>query len=154
MNYYKTPELLIQHNPITGVYRIRNTIKKGDKTISKQAFDLLDALQIKKRHFCELLNNYFRNQRQEWEFEGEKFQKLENFDKEGNSGNLTLADIPSHKITHYVCIMVYHWGEVYFFRPTQFPKGLLFDVKNQKLLRWVDIKNVAPIFNKTKKCVI
>lgn len=48
MKYYQCNNKLIQHNDTTGVYRVRNTINKTDNILSKEQFDFLQPVRIKK----------------------------------------------------------------------------------------------------------
>ena len=161
MKYYKTEDKLIQFNPSTNVYRIRNTVSRTNNCISKEEFDLLDTVQIKKNKFCELMNIFFRGVKHEWEFDHSYFKKIENFDSNGNSSGFNWSDIPSHKVdgsySYSHLKIVYHWGRIYYMicgGGGYFPKGQLVDIKTLKILQWVDIKNVSPVFNTgTKKIV-
>lgn len=159
MKYYQTEDKLIQFNPSTNVYRIRNTIATGNKCISKEEFDLLNAIKIKKTKFCELMNIFFRDIKHEWVYENKRFKKLDNFDKNAKSCDFHWVQIPSHKVDgyHFTNLkFVYHWGRVYYiiYGGNYAPKGQLVDIKKLQIVQWVDIKNVAPVFNiETKKVV-
>ncbi len=159
MKYYKTDELLIQLNPDTGIYRVKNTVAKGNKTITKEEFELLGAIQIKKEKFCELMNNFFRHIKHEWEFEHSSYKKLDNFDKNGKSSGFSYWDLPEHSQGRdYLDTLrlVYHWGRVYYFLygGNYCPRGQLLDIKTLKLLQWAHIKNVAPLFNTDIKSLV
>ena len=159
MKYYKANDKLIQHNENTGIYRIRNTTDRINNILSKEQFDLLEPIKIKKTKFCELVNIYFKSIKEEWMFENSHFKKLENFDANGNGSGFKWTDIPLHKVdgyTYSTLKIVYHWGRVYYMLcgGSYFPKGQLVDTKTLKIVQWVDIKNVAPVFNVgTKKIV-
>lgn len=159
MKYYKTEDKLIQFNPSTNVYRLRNTIAKGNKCISEEEFDLLDVVRIKKNKFCELMNIFFRDIKHEWQYDHSYFKKLDNFDRNGNSYGFSWAEVPNHKIDgyHFTNLkLVYHWGRVYYmiYGGGYAPKGQLVDTNKLQIVQWIDIKNVAPIFNiGTKKIV-
>ena len=152
MNYYKAGALFIQFHSSTNVYRIRNSIASGNKTISLEEFGSLAAAQITKQKFCELMNNFFRSIQYEWKHEDFYFRKLENFDKYGKSSGINWTDLPSHQvetIRNVELKCVYHWGRVYYiiYGENYAPKGQLVDIYKLQVVRWVDIKNVAPILN-------
>ena len=153
---YDTDTLLIQHNPETGVYRIRNTIAKGNKTITKEEFELQEPIKIKHQKFCEKVNEFFRHINHGWEYENTYFRKLDNFDKDGKSSGFSYWDLPKHSQGRdYLDTLglVYHWGRVYYFLygGNYCPRGQLLDVNTLNVLQWVHIRNVAPIFNTETK---
>jgi hypothetical protein len=161
MEYFKTEDKLIQFNPSTNVYRFRNTIQHGDKTLSKEEFDALNSVKIKKQKFCELMNNYFKDINHEWKFEHSNYRKMDNFSNDFNDSGSQWIKVPFHKVEGLgfngnKLKFVYHWGRVYYiiYGGHYAPKGQLLDVNTLKILQWVHIKNVAPIFNVgTKKIV-
>ena len=160
MKYYKSEDKLIQFNPETNVYKLRNTIAKEDTRVSKEDFDKLKTKQIKKDKFCELMNIFFRDIKHEWVYDRSNFRKLDNFDKNANSSGCTWNQIPSHDLgnSYYLNHLrfVYHWGKVYYllYDGNYAPRGQLLDTKTLESVRWVHIKNVAPIFNINKKQII
>jgi len=152
MKYYKAEDKLIQFNPSTNVYRLRNTIATGNKCLTKEEFDSLNVTEIKKTKFCELMNIFFRDIKHEWTYENKRFRKLDNFDKNAKSWDINWWDIPKHKVDGYIFTdlkLVYHWGRVYYiiFSGNYAPKGQLVDIKKLKIVQWVDIKNVSPVFD-------
>ena len=159
MKYFKTEDKLIQLNLSTNVYRVKNSIEKVNKTITKDEFELLNAIQINKQRFHELMNDFFRNIKHEWEHEHSFFKKLDNFDKYGNSSSMSWADIPSHKLEGYLNTelkIVYHWGRVYYivYFENYSPQAQLIDIYKLQKVRWVCIKNVAPIMNISKNKIV
>ena len=162
MKYYKNDERLIQFNPETGIYKVRNTISKNveDKVLPLEVFNLLDKTQIKKDEFCRLMNIYFKNIKHSWEYDHSFFRKLDNFEESGSnlSSNYNLGkDVPYHEIGRYdKYILVYHWGRVYYHTISYngYKQGQLIDPKTMQIVRWAQLKNCAPIFNEgTKKIV-
>lgn len=158
---YDTDTLLIQHNPETGVYRIRNTIAKGNKTITEEEFKLQEPVKIKHQKFCEKVNDFFRYVKHSWEFENTTFKKLDNFDKDGKSSGFSYWDLPKHNKEEkwwYLkeLRLVYHWGRVYYllYGGDHYSRGQLVDVNTLKILQWVDTRNVAPIFNTETKTLV
>jgi len=160
MIYYKSGDKLIQYNPETNVYKLRNTIERIDTRISKEDFILLDAKQIKKQEFSRLMNIFFKDIKHEWVHDHSKFRKLPNFESNGHnlSTNYILGkDIPYHtseKSYYSNFILVYHWGKVYYHTVSYNgdDRGCLLDINTLKHLRWAQLKHCAPIQNiNTKK---
>ena len=146
MIYYKSDSNLILFNTNTKKYFITNKEKKT--ILTKEEFDSLNTEKIKKQKYCELMNNYFKSNKHKWEFNGQKFKKLDNF--EINTFNFIYSKIPKHNniLRNYNLILVYHWGKIYYMLVSQYlPKAQLIDCNTLKIVRWVDIKNVSPIFN-------
>lgn len=159
MKYFKTNTQLIQFNPSTNVYRVRNSSKVGSKVISEAEFNKLDVKKIGKQEFCELMNKFFASVKHEWVYDGVNYRKMDNFEKGGSSfsSNYEWHKLPRHLVGGTECIVVYHWGYVYFMHVSSnyLPKGLLVDMRTQELTnRWVDLKNVSPVFNINTKEII
>jgi hypothetical protein len=162
MNYFKTEEYLIQYNPETKVYKIRNTIKREDTRLTKEEFTALNPVKIKKDKFCELMNIYFKNVKHSWEYQGVHFRKLDNFEDNGWNMcvNYEFHKIPRHSIGGKGwgdnLIMVYHWGKVYYFTFSYNGenRGQLIDPYTHNLVQWASPKHCAPIFNEDTKQII
>jgi hypothetical protein len=159
MKYYTSNDLLIKENPQTKIIRVCNRTNKinVDKyIITPEEFLEIPKQQIKLSKFNELLNNWYRGVKHEWEFNHKLFRKLDNF--EGNnhriSSNYILGkDIPFHNIPNKPyfgkVILVYHCGKIYYHTVSYngYPQGQLIDLKNFELVKWTRLKNCAPIFD-------
>ncbi len=153
MKFYQTPDnKLIQFNPETGVYKLRNTIEREDTRITQEDFAKMSANLIKRDKFSQLMNEYYKNVKHHWVYEFTKFRKMPNF--ESNEDNLVLGkDIPLHKIPGMEflgdVVLVYHWGKVYYHTISYngYKSGQLIDPRTFSLVRWAQLKHCAPIFN-------
>lgn len=150
--FYKTDcGKLIQYNKQTNVYKIRNTIERIDSRVSVDDFEKMKSTQIKRELFSKLMNEYFSNVEHQWEYNGKKFKKINNFKSNGVtlSENYVLGkDIPLHKINDYEkYILVYHWGKVYYHNITYggYKSGCLICTKTGKMVRWAQLRHCAPI---------
>lgn len=164
MKYY-TSECgkLIQFNPETNVYKIRNSIEKTDKRLSLEEFNQLNTKSIKMPEFSRLMNIYFKNIKHSWVHNETNYRKLDNFEtKDYNlSVNYVLGkDVPYHELENkkYLgnLILVYHWGKIYYFTISYngYEQGQLIDPYTLELVRWAQLKHCSPIFNEgTKKIV-
>lgn len=162
MKYYKTTEgQLIQYNPETKVYKVRNNIERVDTRIAAEDFEKLTKTEVKRNEFSRLMNVFFKDVKHHWEFGGTKFRKMPNFESNGYrlSTNYDLGkDVPYHKIESmpYMgnVILVYHWGRIYYHSISYngYAQGQLINPKTFELVRWAQLKHCAPVFNiDTKK---
>lgn len=162
MRYYKTEdEKLIQFNPETKVYKLRNTIEKVDSRISPDELPK-DMKEIKKNEFSRLMNEFFKSVKHSWVHDGCKFRKLDNFESDGIflTKNYVLGkDIPYHEISEMKWIgkvvLVYHWGKVYYHTISYngYKQGQLIDPYTKEFVRWAQLKHCAPIFNEDTKTI-
>jgi hypothetical protein len=160
MRYYKTDDgKLIQFNPETKVYKLRNTIEKVDTRISP---DQLDLHEIKKDKFSLLMNEFFKSVKHSWVHNSCKFRKLDNFESDGISLSTNYVigkDIPLHEIDDMKwigkVILVYHWGKVYYHTISYngYKQGQLIDPYTKQLVRWAQLKHCSPIFNEETKTI-
>lgn len=155
MKYFlTTDDKLLQLNPETGVYRLRNTIERDKEVISKETFDSFDKKQIKKDEFSRLMNIYFKGVKHEWEYDSKKFRKMDNF---GVTDYILGKDVPFHKLEKFQydrLILIYHWGRIYYHLINYGGYGVaqLVCSRTHKLLnRWVRLKHASPIFCITDK---
>lgn len=160
MKFYKDEQnRLIQYNPETDIYKIRNTISKEDKRINKEDFKNLKAKEIKRSEFSRFMNIFFKNVKHSWDYKNVSFRKLDNF--EGNE----YSKMPKHFYSkensvgyNYYgdLIMVYHWGKVYYFTWSYngYPQGQLIEPTTMQIVRWAKPKNCAPIFNEHTKEIL
>ncbi len=155
MKYYKVDDgRLIQFNPETNIYKIRNNIEKIDTRLSVEEFNLLDTKQIKRNEFSRLMNIYFKDIKHEWEYDGKKFCKLSNFEsKEFNQDFNFYKDVPRHNLKEWSwlknLVLVYHWGKIYYHTISYNGEGVgqLINPKTMELVRWCKLKHCAPVYN-------
>lgn len=162
MEYFKAEDKLIQYNPLTKVYKIRNTIDKENKVISSDDFAKLKKFKINKVKFCTLMNVYFKKVKESWQYQGKPFRKLDNFefDKKGHLINYDYSKLPRHHVSgseyYGDLFLVYHWGHVYYFTWSYngYPQGRLINPSTMEVVRWAKPKNCAPIFDEIRKKII
>lgn len=163
MKFYKADDKLIQFNPETKVYKLRNTITTDDKRIAEDDFKSLNAKEIKRNEFSRLMNLYFKNIKHEWVYEHSHFKKIDNFEDNNHSfsSNYNLGkDVPYHKIEgkeyYGNLVLVYHWGRVYYHTISYggYPQGQLICPKTHSIVRWARLKNCSPIMNINTKKII
>ena len=161
MKYYKSQNLLLSHNLDTNVLRVRNVIGVKQFTHTLNDFKGKPLEELSKEKFNELLNSYYRNNREEWKFDNKIFRSMENFetDKLGNITNYDFDSIPKHPIneTNYrgLVTYVYHQGRVYYMEwRTGTERCRLIDTVDLTPLKWVRPKNCSPIMCKTDKKII
>jgi len=168
MKYYKSAidDKLIQFNPETKVYKTRNYTEKINPVLTLEEFNLLNPKEVKKQEFCRLMNEYYKNVKHSWEYEGKKFRKLDNFEAKNYSlsANYDLGkDVPYHDLSdgnkwHYKknLILVYHWDRIYYHTISYggYKQGQLLDPKTLNGVRWAQLKHCAPIFDVELKKII
>lgn len=164
MKHYKSEcDKLIQYNPDTKVYKLRNTIKTDNKVISEEDFKLLNVNKIKRAEFSRLMNIYFKNVKHDWIYEGVKYRKIDNFEENGFSlsDNYKIGtEVPFHEIgKHYYeknLVLVYHWGRVYYHTVQYNGDGVgqLVCPYTHSYVRWAKLKHCSPIFNTVTKKII
>lgn len=153
--YYIADDKLIKLNLNTNTYRLMNSIAKESKSITLEQFNLLNAKEIKNCEFSRLMNIYFKNIKHEWTYNYSSYKKLDNLDDNllmyYKMGKYNLNDTYLSNLK-----LVYHWGKVYYllYGGQYAPKGQLIDIKTGNILRWVHIKNVAPIINTNTKQIM
>jgi hypothetical protein len=159
MKYYQIEDKLYQLNPETKVVRLRNTTEKVD-LIQYDEFVKWEKREIKKQDFSRLMNEYFRDVKHHWEYDGKKFRKMDNFEKKGYSlsANYELGkQVPYHKLEKKDwlgnLILVYHWGRIYYHTISYNGEGVgqLVCPRTYNLLRWCRLKHCSPVFCITDK---
>ena len=129
---------------------------KGKRFINEdELMSIENKTKIKRQKFNELKNIYYSNIKEEWEYKGEKYRNLPNFDMECT--NYKWHQLPKYKIGYNDgLILVYHQGDVFYFNWSYggYPNGQLFSTKDNRLVKWVKPKNCAPIFNINKKQIV
>lgn len=147
VNYYTTSlGIVIKDNN-----SIRLKSSYIPKIITQEEFENSDPIRIKKHKYLEMLNEYFRNSKYEWEYEGEQFKKLDNFviNKNGKILNYEEKDINFSVVMYQNRLYSTHVQGNYY------PQMQLYELNTQKpSTKWTSIKNLCPIFNKTKKEIV
>lgn len=161
MKYFKTKEgRLIQFNSETNTYKFRDHISHDDPRISIDEFNNMNCQQIKKDVFSRLMNEYFRDVKHSWIYQGTKFRKIDNFEKSKfsvSSNYIIGKDIPLHELEDKKyfgkLVLVYHWGRIYYHTISYggYPQGQLINPSTFELVRWAQLKHCSPIFNETTK---
>jgi hypothetical protein len=150
--FYKDSNGLLYSKSLeTKVVRLRTTTDKA-KVIQHVDFleAKLDLTEIKREEFSRLMNIYFKDIHEEWEYNGEHFRSLDNFTGEGSSliSNYDFKSLPKHDCGVYgTCLLVYHCGRLYYFTLSYngYKSGQLLDMKRQTAVRWAQAKHCAPI---------
>lgn len=151
--YYKTLDgkILIRKTYLGDCYK--TNLPKHSK-VDETKYELKE---IKNQEYSRLMNSYFRNLKDEWEYKPlgtsgkyQTFMKLPNFESCADiyrRNNLVWHDIGSYN----KALIVYHWGKIYYFLPMYggIERGRLLDLTTKEQLRWTQARNVAPIFNLT-----
>lgn len=155
--FYKTDKgIVVKDNDSI---RVKSSFKKT--ILTEEEFNNSNPIKISKHKYLEELNTFFKNTKFEWEHNGTKFKKLDNFEMNSHSvANYNLNDIPRHgeliKGIGSVFIVMYH-GQLYytFLSGNYFPQMQLFDFFTKQLTsKWTNIKNLAPVMNKDTKQII
>lgn len=162
MKYYSSDcGKYIKFNPETKVYRLGNTTLEKYRVVPIDEFNSLKTTEIKNSEYSRLMNIYFKYVQHEWEFEGVKYRKLENFEKKEYllSANYNIGkDVPLHDLGNYKnnLILVYHWGKVYYHTIQYNGEGVgqLLCPYTLNYVRWAKLKNCAPIFNTVTKKIV
>lgn len=126
--------------------------------VSEEDFNNANPVKISKNEYLRLLNKYFNSTKHSWDYNGEKFIKLDNFE-ENLLGYTIGKNLPIHKINngyHGNYFMVIYHNKLYytFFSGNYFPRMHLCDLNGYFTGKWTHIKNLAPIFNKTTKQIV
>lgn len=149
--YYKANDLLIQYNYSTNTYFIRNRIGLKDSRITKEEFDKLNAIKIKKKEYDTLVNQYYNNTEDEWIYNNVKYKKINNFSEKD-----WYTKVPKHKKIRPgyfdlgdIFFIVYHLGKVYYCLPNYGGMGrcILYDINTLQHCKWTSLKHCQPIFN-------
>lgn len=123
--------------------------------LSEEEFVSSNPIKINKNVYLAKLNEWFSITKHEWEFNGVKFKKLPNFEKNSNLVNIPRHDLDA--ICFESCMIVLYHGRLYytFISGNYYPQMQLIDFYTKKLTgKWTNIKNLAPIFNCETKQII
>ena len=141
--YYKTEDKLISYNLTTSV--IQNRKSFNNEYLTKEQFDKLEKKPIKLKRFRELLNEYFRNSKVSWLFQGEYYKKLPPFEDENDE---RLKTLPYHLIPggiyYKYAQLCWHNNKLYYFKQTHEKSYYLYDIYTLRFKR-ASIKNLSPI---------
>jgi hypothetical protein len=152
MQYYKTDLGLVVVD--SDSIRLKSSYKKV--ILTETEFNAANPVKINKHKYLAALNLFFKNDKFEWEHNGNAFKKLDNFRCEFND----FANTPFHDIgKSYIgkCMIVLYHGRLYytFLAGNYYPQMQLVDFHTKELTsKWTNIKNLAPVFNKTTKQII
>jgi len=138
---------------VTKIWRLRNG-DSAKQVISEGDLDKVELTQIKRQEFSRLMNIHYSKVKHNWEFNGNKFRKLDNFE---STDYVLGKDVPLHDLGALGrCLLVYHWGRVYYHTISYngYPQGQLIDVNTLKIHRWTKLKHCAPIFNTKEKTIV
>jgi hypothetical protein len=158
VTYYKTDKGIVVRDQES--IRLKSCYTKT--ILTEDEFNGSNPVKISKAKYAEELNTFFRNDKFEWTHEGTKFRKMENFEMgQWSVTNYNFPkDIPMHDIgKSYLgkCFIVVYHGRLYytFLSGNYFPQMQLVDFHTKDLVgKWTNIKNLAPIMNKTTKKII
>ena len=101
------------------------------------------AIRINRSKYYELINFYYKDKKELWEYQGERFRNLFNFQSLEEYHKL-----PIHKDLGFDYRKVYHNGRVY--ASYSDDRLQLFSLEGNFIKR-TSFKNCSPIFNITKK---
>jgi len=161
INYKSECGKLIDFNTETNTYVVRNSISKKDKRISVDEFNLLNTTKIKHEEYCRLMNIYFKDIKDKWDYQWCEYRSLDNFEQKDGHFSLNYEigkDVPFHDLNkpgenyYYLknMILVYHWGKIYYHTISYggYDQGQLIDSKTLKFVQWCKLKHCAPILNR------
>lgn len=158
INFYKTDLGIVIKDNIS--IRLKSCYEKT--ILSDIDFVNSNPIKISKQIYLEELNKFFKNDNFEWHHKHNWFRKMDNFEMgpyKVENYNIT-KDIPMHDIDKsYLgkCFIVLYHGRIYytFLSSGYFPQMQLVDFHTKNLTgKWTNIKNLAPIFNKTTNKII
>lgn len=149
--YYKTVDdkILVRKSLHKDEYYHTNLLKPI--IINPNDFTLIE---IKNQEYSRLMNIYFKDIKDEWDYKPfpnhskQTFRKLPNF-KSVDEVYVKKSIIWHETNNHNQAIIVYHWGKIYYLIPMYggFDKGYLLDINTQKFVRWTKAIHCAPILN-------
>lgn len=142
--YYKTEDKLISYNLTTSI--IQNRKSFNNEYLTKEEFDKLGKKSIKLKRFRELLNEYFRNSKVSWLYEGIYYKKLPPFESEKDE-RINMLPLYKDKIKYYNVKLCWYNNKLYYFSQVQNDKIVyLYDRYTLKFRR-ASIKNLSPVQN-------
>lgn len=150
IRYYKTDlGIIIKDNDSI---RLKSCYKKT--IIPIEDFEKSNPVQIKKQEYFRLLNDLFNNDKAGWTYNGCTYQKLDNFKYEND-----FYKVPSHSVNGEPYKTVLYKGKIYYvytlIQWNYYPRMQLIDFNTKQLTsKWTDIRNLAPVYNKTSRQII
>lgn len=148
---HKNNKVLVQHYKYSNedkfiIYSFINK-NKVKKTITSDFILDYNYVAISKNIFNKIINQYYKEVKEEWEFEGEIYKNLDLLTSEDE-----YLKLPLHVYNGLNVRMVYHQSHVFFSYIHH--SGKLFLISTSNGSKWTSVKNVAPIFNKNTKQII
>lgn len=161
MEYFKSGTQLISRVIGASKYLVKNNIGMKLKSYTKEQFDAMPKKRMTKTQFNEELNNYFKNYKETWEYEDNKYRAMENFDidENGEFTNYNMDTIPVgyERINGVISkvMFIYNKGRVFYVNMDSYNKGIapLIDATTFEQLSYVRLKNCCPVMNLTKRCI-
>lgn len=161
MEYFKSGSQLISRIEESNTYTVKNNIGVKVRTYTKEQFDAMPKKKMHKTQFNEELNSYFKNYKETWEWEGEKFRAMENFELNSKDEitNYIVDSIPTwNRMINGVLsklMFIYNKGKVFYLNLTSLHKGIatLIDATTFEELSYVRLKNCCPVMNLTKRSI-
>lgn len=161
MEYYKSGTQLISRIIGLSTYTIKNNIGAKVTSYSQEEFDKMPKKKLNKTQFYEELNNYFRNYKETWDYNGERFRAMENFElnEKGEIINYPFGNLPKGCITlkgtDIPVVFIYNKGKVFYVDVKDKDLSIvrLFDATTHEPLTFVRLKNCSPVMNLTKRCI-
>lgn len=160
MEYFKSGTQLISRIIGSSVYNIKNNIGLKVTSYTKEEFDNMPKKNLNKTQFFEEVNNYFRNYKETWDYEGERFRAMENFElnEKGEITNYEFDSLPKYYITlngvSTQVIFIYNKGRVFYVDVSEENLSIvkMIDATTHEALTFVRLKNCCPVMNLTKRC--
>lgn len=161
MKYYQSGDLILSHLTESNLVLIKNKIGAKRISIPLDEFNTMPKTELTMERYNELLNDYFRNNREEWVYENKVYCSMQNFetDKNGKVLNYEMSKIPVHRLSNenFVgnVIQVYHRKRQYYMQwGEDNDRCRLIDTYDFTPLKWVRAKNCSPIMCKTDRTII
>ncbi len=130
---------------------------KGNRILTSNGFIPLikscDLISIKQGEFRHLINEFYslRENKKEWKFKGDEFKILDNFTIQ----DFKEIELPIHIVKDHQMNVVSHRNKLYYInvklKEQFYPTIQIIDFYTLKYTKWVNVKNLAPIFNKSTK---
>lgn len=164
MQYFKSGDLLIsKHTELTTAV-VKNNISKESDLIPGEVFSSMVKEELKPEKFNELLNLYYKNNKETWTRNGIDYRSMENFEvnKLGECTNYPENKIPLHWISSEKyefegwCHLIYYQGSVFYLHwgLGSDSRSRLVDAITFEPMKWVRAKHCSPIMNLTERKIM
>lgn len=163
MEYFKSGDLLIAKHIELSIALIKNDIGLDKSQINKEDFERMKKSELRPEKFNELLNLYYKNNKETWEKDGKKFRSMENFEISSSNEctNYPKGKVPLHWIESDsygvigYCHLVYYQGTLFYLSwgTDKDSRSRLIDAVTFEPMKWVRAKNCSPIMNLTDKVI-